>query len=429
MSVKILATADLHLGRTSSGVPENLQEASTKYTWHRMVDWCIQRSIDVLLLCGDIIDRDNRYFEALGPLQRGFEKLGEAGIQVYMVAGNHDFDVLFQIAGNNQYENIHLLGAKGEWETDTYSGEDLSVKFAGWSFPGRHYREDPLQSFSRSGIESDIPLIGLLHGEVNEPESRYAPTDLNKLTDTPMDAWIIGHIHKPQDLKKEDPYIAYPGSPHALNSGEPGLHGALLLEVEGRDDFHTHRILFSPVRYESLSIDVSEAGDKETFRERVTASLFNNARKKLDEEDMVSVLVYDLYLEGKNKHVREIDSWLLNISDYEPELNSGSKVSIRKVINRVEPAIENLEELAKDPSPAGKLAETILVLQQGNTTPFLENLLQEWKLQHQKISGTPTYLPLKSAERLSDDVEQEGRRYILSECRRLLGVLLSQQEN
>ena len=93
MAIKILATSDLHLGRKSSEVPSSEKESSTRFTWENMVEWCIHHNTDVMLLAGDIVDRDNRFFEAIGPLQAGFEKLERAGVSVFIITGNHDHDV------------------------------------------------------------------------------------------------------------------------------------------------------------------------------------------------------------------------------------------------------------------------------------------------------------------------------------------------
>jgi hypothetical protein len=83
MPIRILATADLHLGKTSADVSGHF--AATKHTWETIVNWAIAYAVDVVALCGDIVDRDNRYFEAVGPLQDGLEKLGKNGIEVFMV--------------------------------------------------------------------------------------------------------------------------------------------------------------------------------------------------------------------------------------------------------------------------------------------------------------------------------------------------------
>lgn len=81
MSIKNLPTPDLHLGKTSADVLG--KHASTKYTWFKIVNWCIQNTADVLVLCWDIVDWDNRFFEAFSTLKSGIDQLEQNGIQVY----------------------------------------------------------------------------------------------------------------------------------------------------------------------------------------------------------------------------------------------------------------------------------------------------------------------------------------------------------
>ena len=195
---------------------------STKNTWFRIVDWSIRNRIDILALCGDIIDRDNRYFEAIGPLQAGFEKLRKAGITVFAVTGNHDYDVLSQIAGNNKFQFVHVLGLNGHWEIQTFEKNKEKVQFVGWSFPNLHVTQDPTLTLSGTGIDPNFPVIGLLHGDVGNMESKYGPITLNNLMNAPVNFWILGHIHKPQQLNVNTPQIWYPGSPHAMSAKSLG---------------------------------------------------------------------------------------------------------------------------------------------------------------------------------------------------------------
>ena len=104
MAITVLATGDIHIGKKSSSIFQDAEESATKYSWFRIVDYAIKHEVDVLALTGDVVDRDNRYFEAIGPLQTGFEKLKSAGIAVYMISGNHDFDVLSQLVDSKKYE-------------------------------------------------------------------------------------------------------------------------------------------------------------------------------------------------------------------------------------------------------------------------------------------------------------------------------------
>jgi len=428
MSVKILATADLHLGRTASAVPENADECSTKFTWQRMVDWCVRNNIDVLLLAGDVVDEDNRFFEAVGPLQSGFDRLKNAGIEVFLIAGNHDHNVLSQVAGNNQYDHVHMLGAGGDWEIQTHSVNNIEIQFMGWSFPQKYVTEEPVRALHNLKPDPNHFTIGLLHGEVNVPDSKYAPLGLDRLKELPVDAWILGHIHKPVEFQEKDPYIAYTGTPHALNSGEPGLHGPLLLEVEGKQDMLIKRIPLSPVRYETLNIDVSKAEDEESFRNMVSSGLLDHGRGYIQELENVAYLVYDIEFTGQSPYTRQIYTWSRELKDYTTELETGTRVLVRKVLNHVQPEVQNLEELAQNESPAGKLANTILAIQKGDSTPFLDELIKEWYIQVNRIDSASAYHPMRMENRLRQKTAKEAREYILEECNRLLGVLLAQQQ-
>lgn len=102
MPIKILATGDIHIGQRASGLPGNIDGFSAKDTWKRIVEWTISNTLDIIVLSGDIIDHDNRYFEAVGPIQSGFTRLKEKDISVFIVSGNHDFDVLPQIIQQHQ---------------------------------------------------------------------------------------------------------------------------------------------------------------------------------------------------------------------------------------------------------------------------------------------------------------------------------------
>src|SRR6056297_709375 len=207
MPIKILATADLHLGRKSSALPPEAEPHSTRHSWKRLVDWAIRHQVDVLLLAGDIVDEDNRYFEATGPLQSGFSRLEQEGVEVFMIAGNHDFDVLEQIIRHHSYKHVHLMGANGRWEKITHTIQEEKIQFAGWSFTHKHEREDPLAGFDQLNLDPGQITIGLLHGDLYTPDSLYAPVTSAQLESKPVDAWIMGHIHKSIDIKQEHPYI------------------------------------------------------------------------------------------------------------------------------------------------------------------------------------------------------------------------------
>ena len=428
MAIKVLATGDIHIGRKSSSIPQGMEVGAAKYTWNNIVEYAIRNDVDVLALTGDVVDQDNRFFEAIGPLQTGFEKLRRSKISVYMVAGNHDFDVLPQLINTERYDNIHLLGTDGVWEKEMFSKNGEQLQFVGWSFPSRHISEDPLLSFDSSKVDLNITTIGLVHGDVNVPESKYAPIDLNNFLSTSVNVWVLGHIHKPHTLRESDPAVFYPGSPHALSPKEQGKHGPVLISIRSQEDIQIKQIPLSPVRYENLFIDITNYTDESAVRDAVTSKLFEDAQSKNEGLEKVSFLIYDVTLIGHHSEIKALGKWVNPIvSDYDQEIDySETRISVRKIIIDVQAKVDNLEELAQESSPAGFLARSIIALQNRETTEFTDTLLEEWKLIHGSIKRVGTYQPLRTAE--GHQLDQGSEQYILNECNRLLTELIGQQQ-
>lgn len=427
MAIKILVAGDLHLGRSSGGIHGSPDDSSTRTTWKRITDWCIGNKADMLLLTGDIVDRNNRYFEALGPLQRGFVQLGEAGIKVFMVSGNHDFDVLSQIAQGGDYENVRLLGPGGNWELASFEKFGQKIQVAGWSFPRQFVYENPLLSLSRLDIDPNYPAVGLLHCDVAVGESKYGPVDANGFAGKGLNVWALGHIHKPWIVNQDDPLVFYPGSPHAMSAKENGSHGCVLLTVESNGIIKHEQVPMSPVRFETLIVDITGLTGEGDVRNRVTRAAAEEAGNMIREHQRLTWVVYDIILEGEHRTPREAANWAgSGIEDYMMEIQRGTNVMIRKVESNVRPVIGNLEKLAEESSPAGKLAETIMAIGQGRKTPFVEALLSEWNTKFLAINDSPAYQPVRKGNENSD-ISKQGVRFIQKECRKLLGELLEQQ--
>lgn len=427
MPFKILATADLHLGKKSSNVPRNLDESSTRFTWHRIIEYAVEHEIDAIVLAGDIVDRDNRYFEASGPIQEGFERLHDAGISVIMVAGNHDFDVLADVVRDKEYDHVHLLGEQGTWESCTLQNQKGEIQFVGWSFPSQYVSEDPSVQNWSAELDQNLPTIGILHGNVADSNSKYAPINLNNLIGRSVDSWVLGHIHKPGIHRESDPLIFYPGSPHALSSKEPGQHGPFLLTIEGREAIRYEQVALSPIRYDKLQIDISGVENESEFRNRITGKLSGEVQNNVEQFEQASRAIYDVILTGKHSSLSELDRWGHLAREFEQELLPETLVSIRTVVNRVEPKVENLQQLADQPTPPGILAQAILDLQNGRQSEFNEHLSEQFATKLESVNSANTYQPLRLQEPPLTTSAEDARDYLLQECRHLLSELLSQK--
>lgn len=422
MSIRILATADLHLGRASADVTGNY--VSSRYTWNNIVEYCLTNRVDVLVLCGDIVDRQNRFFEAIGPMQAGCEKLVMAGIKVMIVSGNHDYDVLPEIVRRVNDPNVRVIGANGEWQVEKITVRDQVVQFAGWSFPSVSFNKSALISYALPTYDSLYPCIGLLHGDIDAPGGSYNPFRLAELDKAEIDLWVLGHVHG-YGRMSELPHVWYTGSPHALSAKEPGEHGPLIITVDANKQISVEKIQMSPVLYKEISITVDGADEQEQIRDKVISCLIHDGREIEGEYAGVMALVYNVILTGSHGDVKAIDSWSRNATEFTQQLGRISLL-VRKVSNRVKPALVNLEELSRQSSPAGVLAKTILAIQNKQRTPFLDDLIKDWMARAQAVYQGGVYTPLLRSGQISPPGEDQALECILDESNRLLSELKEQ---
>ena len=421
-SIKILATADLHLGKSSSDITGG--HASTKYVLKRITDYCIDHQVDVLLLSGDIVDWDNRFFEAYGPLQEAFDSLGKHNIKVYLVAGNHDFNVLPQIISTGNNAHVHLLGKDQQWEVQKFEKNGQTIQFVGWSFAKRYVYDSAMDTWDTSIINPNYPTIGLLHGDVDSHDSSYGPIRLADLQRTDIALWILGHIHKPQQLT-DRPQVWYPGSPQALNAKETGAHGPLLITVLPNQSPKVEQVKLSPTRYEDIEIDITGIRNEEELRDRIIKDLEEESNRMIIELDKVKSLVYHINLVGESSLAKEIESWKNTVVDYNATLKTETRVSVRRVDTQIRPEVSDLEQIAMQASPAGILAKTILAIEEEKNDPFLEELIEEWIQKMDSTNRVGAYQPLTN-ERMVDNTAENARIAIKNECNRLLGELMTQ---
>ena len=287
-SCRILCTGDLHLGRYPSRTQSRDRAWAVDSVWADTVSYAVEQAVDVVALTGDVVDDQNKRYEALGPLQRGLRRLEEAGIPVVAVAGNHDFDALPRLAEMVEAEHFHLLGRCGEWSTVTVAPEGRSpVQFVGWSFREAHEQASPVESFPDGRLRDDAPTVGLLHADLNAPGSVYAPVSLGALRQCPVSAWLLGHIHAPSLRDDRSPLVLYPGSLQPLDPSEPGPHGPWRVEVAPDGTSTAAQLPRAPLRYEHLEVDVDAIDDEGAVEAAVTDAMRDRLRTAREEGSRV----------------------------------------------------------------------------------------------------------------------------------------------
>ena len=426
MAVRILATGDIHIGRRPTRVPkaELAERASAARMWEAIVSRAIAERVDAVMLSGDIVDHDNRFYEATGPLERGILRLAESGIPSYAVAGNHDWDVFPRILDQLDTPLFHLLGHGGHWEK-TYLERDgeLLLRIVGWSFPARHVRESPLVGFQLSADRS-VPTVGLLHADLEVPTSEYAPVRLSELRARDLTLWLLGHIHKPQYWPSEGgAAILYPGSPQALGPNEPGRHGPWLIEFLSPSQVQCRQLTMSLVRYEECDVDLSAAENPDDFEACVNAAVLEAGESVAGDDEPPQQLSLRLKFIGPTPLCGRIDSLTRQLDEFE-RFPAGVRTRIDKHINLTQPAID-LDELSRQNNPVGALARTIIALERDEEDETLAALIRDAAARLHEVYRASPYVALMDSGPKPD--RNTARQILLQQGRQLLESLRAQR--
>ncbi|GEK61932.1 DNA repair exonuclease [Leuconostoc citreum] len=256
--MKFIHAGDIHLGNPFIGLdaqlPDNLKQLvqqSTHQAFMKMINDALTEKVDLLLLPGDFYSASESSPRLQELVQSAFLKLNQAGIQVFLSLGNHDFE-----ANTSQHlpwpENVYIFNQHVETTYHTTaSGEKIAV--TGFSYQSQRQMTPVIDEFPTRDQAVDYHL-GMYHGAVGVTGEPYAPFKVTDMLEKGYDYWALGHIHVRQTLNTR-PFIGYSGSIQGLNRKEVGPKGYYIVDVANqlRPIFReAETILWDKLRLESV---------------------------------------------------------------------------------------------------------------------------------------------------------------------------------
>lgn len=258
-------TADLHLDSPFRGISEvhekiglELTEATFR-TFNKMIDLCIEKQVDFLLITGDIYDGADRSLRAQLLFRDGLKRLSESGIKAYIVHGNHD--PLDGWSANLDWpKNVHIFKGKSVEKVLVEKDGEEMAQIYGISFHNREIKTNLTNKFPKiSQSKKALFTIGMLHCNVgtNTGHEPYAPCTLQDLITRNFDYWALGHVHKKAIINEDNPLVIYPGNPQGLHPKETGARGCFLVNVNENGEPTAEFIEIGFIKWfeEELSID------------------------------------------------------------------------------------------------------------------------------------------------------------------------------
>ncbi|SEP03530.1 metallophosphoesterase family protein [Aquisalimonas asiatica] len=425
--MNLLAVGDLHLGRRPGRLPEPVlarlgaRRLGPAEALDRLVSAARQRAVDAVVFAGDVVEQEDDFFEAYAELRRSITTLVEAGIPVLGVAGNHDVQVLPQLA--REVDGFRLLGAGGTWESATLTGRDgVQIVIHGASFGAPVVRDSPL-----AGIRFDnlaMPQLGLLHCDRDQPGSGHAPVTTRQLEEAGVDAWLLGHIHKPDPLDPARP-SGYLGSVTALRASETGPRGPWLYTIGNAGIEHVEQWPLAPLRWQQIDVDLTDVTDATDVRPRILAAAEAAASVIAEAEFRPDAIGLRVRLHGRTRIGRAVEQLLESEALHDLPLTGGIQGFVGRWWLDTRPEVD-LSELARRPDPAGLLAQRLLLLDQAPPDdPERQALLARAREHLGRVHRDPAWSRLNTETPDDDTVTDWLRRG----ARVSLDALLAQQED
>ncbi|MFP3928223.1 MAG: exonuclease SbcCD subunit D [Desulfobacteraceae bacterium] len=259
---RFLHAADLHLDSPMLGLEEYegapVQElrGSTRRALKNLVDLALAEQAAFVLIAGDLYDGDWRDYNTGLFFISQVRRLREAGIRVFIIAGNHD--AASRITKTLRMpEGVYLFPSD---RAQTIRLDELNVAVHGQSFPSASVRRD-LSAGYPERVEGCFN-IGLLHtcATGREGHESYAPCTVEGLLSKGYDYWALGHVHR-REILSEDPPVVFPGNAQGRHPGESGPKGCMLVKVAGSGEIKTAFRPLDVARWFTLRIDASTAED------------------------------------------------------------------------------------------------------------------------------------------------------------------------
>ena len=278
--MKILHTADLHLGQTLYQHYERADEH--RHFFNQLGQWCAEERPDALVVSGDVFDVQNPSPEALTAFAKAFVGLHRAceSMHIFITAGNHDspsrlqaYRELWEIA------QVHVVGVSPSpeylsredgWQAEYVFRLDSGIVVAlPYLRCGGERYEQLLQSildYAAKVNADNLPVVMMAHTAVTGMDFEGHNFDIGTVRTVGLDAMgqgydylALGHIHKPQTLGHPDhgftesatyptPVARYSGSALHVSCDEAYPHSVSKVEI----DRHGGAVRITPLRIDQL---------------------------------------------------------------------------------------------------------------------------------------------------------------------------------
>jgi len=272
--MKFIHAADIHLDsplhglERYEGAPVEEIRSATRRAFDNLIELAIDEEVAFVLLVGDLYDGDWKDYNTGLYFVERMGRLREAGIRVFIVAGNHD-------AASQITKHLRLPDNVTMFSTRTPERvvlDDLNVAIVGQGFATRAVTDDLSQAYPPG--DPQLLYIGLLHTclDGKPGHESYAPCTVDGLRSKGYQYWALGHVHQREEVS-QDPWIVFPGNSQGRHIREEGPKGCTLVTVNSGEIVEVEHRDLDVMRWVRCECDVSASETVEEIYEQVREGL------------------------------------------------------------------------------------------------------------------------------------------------------------
>ncbi len=399
--MRFLHCADVHLDsplrglERYEGAPVEAVRGATRRAFENMIEFALRERVAFVVIAGDLYDGDWPDFNTGLFFAKGMAQLGESGIGVYLLRGNHDAASKLTrdlpLPGNVRLFSDHAPG--------TFVDDALGVAVHGQSFATAAVVDDLAASYPPP--VRDHFNVGVVHTSLTgrPGHDNYAPTTPDVLRAKGYDYWALGHVHA-REIVAREPWIVYPGNLQGRHIREQGAKGCELVTVAA-DRISTEFVPLDVVRWGELALDATGMPDLDALFDGVGDAV----RRTLAEGDeRIAALRVRIggagalqpMLAHRPEHiVEQVRAVALDVS--------GGRAWVEKVDLRMRPPVD-LERLALGDDPVGLLVRELNALQhdRDGLAAIAADVLRDLRHKLPPVLGEDEALRLDAPDVLAD---------------------------
>lgn len=340
-SVKILHSADMHIGACESFLGEKSKErqSETLITFENSVRLAQEKCVSVYLIAGDLFDSFNIDFAYIRRVLSIISDYPE--IRFVYAAGNHDpYSPASPLREMKLPDNLHIF----DTSDSLFTFDDIKTRVYGRSFAEACDKGAP--AFSILPPDDEYINILCIHGDLGNTAAEYNPITPAFIEKSCMDYAALGHIHKrTEPAMLGGTYYAYCGCMEGQGFDESGEKGVYIGDVSK----HGVNLDFYPL---SRRLHVRESVD------------ISGVSTSADAADAVLAFIEEKYGQGHYDNLYRITlkgrvPENADLSAKEIAVRLGEKVYYAKVKDATAPDI-NLELAAGEPTLKGLFIKNML---------------------------------------------------------------------